>query len=98
MYQKELDFWIDPKTNEYSIPDVFKEEVLQQLYPYDDCPSLDTVLYDLHKQKTFVCRDYRVVRDDNFNWLMSPFKGGGSVIDWMPEELGKEYDRMNNGQ
>jgi len=97
MYQKELGFKIDPETKEYLIPDEHKEEVLQQLYPFENCPSLDTVLYDLHMQKTFVCRDYRVVREGDFNSLMSSFKGGGSVIDWMPEELGKEHDKMNNG-
>lgn len=74
------------EVEEYIIPEDQKAEVLQQLYLFDPVPSLDEELYDLHEGKKFRVRDYRVVRDGDHNYLVSPYfpSSGGSVIDWMP--------------
>ena len=76
---------------EYIIPESEKAWVLEQLYPFDPVPSLNEVLYDMHEGKRFRVRDFRVVREGNMNFLVSPYypKSGGSVIDWMPSGSGR---------
>ena len=74
---------------EYVIPDEKREEVLERLYPFERVPSLDEVRFDLHEEKLFKVRDFRVTREYGMNFLVSPYypKSGGSVIDWMPPEF-----------
>lgn len=71
---------------EYIIPDDKKADVLALLYPFTPVPSLDEELLDIHEDKTFIVRDYRVTWEGGHNWLVSPYypSGGGTVIDWMP--------------
>ncbi len=73
---------------EYIIPDDRKEEVLRQLYPFEDPPSLDEELYDLHEGQIFKVRDFMVLWEIGHNFLVSPYyaSSGGSVIDWLPAE------------
>ncbi len=73
---------------EYIIPAKVKDEVLNQLYPFDPVPSLDDEQLDLHSGKTFKVRDFRVTREGGHNFLVSPYyeEGGGTVIDWVPPE------------
>ncbi|HEX3044471.1 MAG TPA: hypothetical protein VHY08_06935 [Bacillota bacterium] len=81
---------IDVELEEYIIPEDKKAEVLNELYLFDPVPALDAVLYDLHSDKNFVVRDFRVIREDGQNWLVSPYyeEGGGTVIDWVsPEDM-----------
>ncbi len=70
---------------EYIIPDQYKEEVLKLLYPFIPVPSLDDEMIDIHEDKTFLVKDYRVVREGRVDMLVSPYYplSGGSVIDWM---------------
>jgi len=77
---------------EYIIPADKKQEVLDQLYPFDPVPSLDDEVYDLHEGKLFRVRDFRVTWEDGMNYLVSPYypSSGGSVIDWMPAEFADE--------
>ena len=77
---------------EYIIPDDRKAEVLRQLYIFSPVPSLDEELYDLHEDKKFRVRDFRVTWEGGQNFLVSPYypSSGGSVIDWMPLELMEE--------
>ena len=77
---------------EYVIPDDKKEEVLKQMYPFVHVPSLDDELYDLHENKRFFVKDYRVVREGNMDLLVSPYypNSGGSVIDWMPPTFAED--------
>ncbi len=85
---------------EYIIPDDRKQEVLDQLYIFENVPSLNEEMYDLHEGKTFIVRDFRVTWERGQNWLVSPYypNSGGTVIDWVPpdddEEDGSEdeYD------
>jgi len=69
---------------EYVIPDEDKEKVLKELYPYEDCPDINERRYDLHEEKNFAVRRFKVIREDGRNYLVSPYyaRSGGMVIDW----------------
>ena len=73
---------------EFIIPGEDKEIVLAQLYPFSPIPKLTDILYDLHADKTFVVRDFRVTWEHGMNYLVSPYypESGGTVIDWVDEE------------
>ena len=73
---------------EFLIPEEDKEIVLAQLYPFSPIPQLTDVLYDLHADKTFVVKDFRVTWEHGMNYLVSPYypESGGTVIDWMDED------------
>ena len=89
---------------EFIIPDEDRELVLQQLYPFSPIPKLTDVMYDIHADKTFIVRDFRVTWEHGMNYLVSPYypESGGTVIDWWDEnwnndeidddELGEEFD------
>jgi hypothetical protein len=72
---------------EYIIPEDDKSIVLERMCPWD-LPGLDEQRFDLHSGKLFTVRDFRVTRENDRNWLVSPYyeEGGGTVIDWMPPE------------
>lgn len=76
----------DEEIEEYIIPEDKKAEVLDTLYPFEPVPALDEVLFDIHENKKFIVRDFRVTREHGMNLLVSPYyyRSGGSVIDWMP--------------
>ena len=69
----------------YLIPEEDKAKVLDALYPFNDPPSLDTVMLDIHTQRTFTVRDYIVTREGNGNFLVTPYyaEAGGTVLDWV---------------
>lgn len=73
---------------EFIIPEEDKELVLEQLYPFSPIPKLTDVFYDLHADKTFTVRDFRVTWEHGMNYLVSPFypESGGTVIDWADED------------
>jgi hypothetical protein len=75
--------WVE----EFIIPEEDKEIVLEQLYPFSPIPKLTDVVYDLHADKTFVVKDFRVTWENGMNYLVSPYypESGGTVIDWMDE-------------
>lgn len=77
---------------EFIIPDEDRELVLEQLYPFSPIPKLTDVVYDLHADKTFVVRDFRVTWEHGMNYLVSPYypESGGTVIDWVDEDWGNE--------
>lgn len=72
---------------EFIIPDEDKEIVLAELYPFTLLPKLTDVLYDMHADKTFVVKDFRVTWEHGMNYLVSPYypEHGGTVIDWVDE-------------
>jgi hypothetical protein len=47
---------------EYVIPDADRQKVLEEVYLFQDVPKLDDTLFDLHEEKTFAVRDFRVIR------------------------------------
>jgi len=77
-----------PPAQEYVIPDAEREAVLRQLYPFYPCPGLQELRYDLHEEKHFRVADYKVIRENGRNFLVSPYypRSGGMVIDWMEGE------------
>lgn len=81
---RDKDGWVI--SEEYIIPDDQKNIVLAQHYPFEGAPSLDDELLDIHADKAFRVRDYKLVRENGCNLLVSPYyyESGGSVIDWMP--------------
>ena len=83
---------------EFIIPDEDKELVLEQLYPFSPIPKLTDVLYDLHADKTFVVKDFRVTWEHGMNYLVSPYyaESGGTVIDWVDEDWATEGDNEDD--
>ena len=80
----------------FMIPDEDKEIVLAQFYPFSPIPKLTDVVYELHADKTFVVKDFRVTWEHGMNYLVSPYypDSGGTVIDWMDENawVDDEFD------
>jgi hypothetical protein len=81
-----------PASEEYVIPDSDKKAVLKKMYPFDDLPDIESKLYDLHAGLLFIVKDFKVVRENGKNYLVSPYyyHSGGTVIDWMPESWATE--------
>jgi hypothetical protein len=73
---------------EYVIPEAMKAEVLEHLCIFKPVPSLNEMRFDLHEEKLFCVRDFRVIWSRGFNWLVSPYfpSSGGTVIDWAPAD------------
>jgi len=72
----------------YEIPEAGKAKVLGELYPFADGPGIDDTLFDLHERKTFMVRDFLVIRWGEGNLLASPFfpHSGGMLVDWITAE------------
>ena len=70
---------------EYIIPESDRGEVLDMLYPFSPVPSLDDTFLDLHENRRFLVRDFKVIQGIGMPFLMSPYweHSGGSVIDWV---------------
>jgi hypothetical protein len=79
---------------EYIIPDEYKEAVLKLMYPFIPVPSLEDEMIDLHEDKTFKVKEFKVVHDFGMDMLVSPYYpvSGGSVIDWVNEDMAVEFD------
>lgn len=80
-----------PET-EYVIPDDKRKEILKQVCPFNIVPALEDEMYDIHEDKFFTVRDYRVIRCRNRNMLVSPYYpiSGGMIVDWVPKEQAAE--------
>ena len=76
----------------YDIPSDRKAELLDELYPFAQAPSMDDTLFDLHEGRSFKVSDFIVVREDNSNFAVSPYylHSGGTILDWIP------LDRMES--
>ncbi len=72
---------------EYVIPDEAREYVFRELYPFVEVPDLDEERFDLHEERLFRIRDYKVIREGGRNLLVSPYyaHSGGMVVDWINE-------------
>ena len=71
---------------EYVIPEEYKEAVLALLYPFGRVPPMDKMMIDIHEDRRFRVREYKVIKGPERPFLMSPYweTSGGSVIDWFP--------------
>ena len=73
-------------TREYEIPDGLREAVFQELYLFDHVPPMDAIMLDIHEDKTFKVRDFRLIREGRGNFIVSPYYAlsGGTLLDWIP--------------
>lgn len=78
-----------PTSEEYLIPIHAKKEILERMFPFEGVPDLADTRYDLHEGKKFVVGEFKVVRENGTNYLVSPYyyNSGGTVIDWMAAEF-----------
>ncbi|MEP7134313.1 MAG: hypothetical protein ABI904_05220 [Chloroflexota bacterium] len=78
--------------DEFIIPDEDRELVLEQIYPFSPIPKLTDVMYDIHAEKTFMVKEFRVTWEHGMNFLVSPYypESGGTVIDWWDENWSEE--------
>ncbi|MFQ6070381.1 MAG: hypothetical protein ACE5LC_07630 [Candidatus Aminicenantales bacterium] len=76
----------------YVIPEEKKGLVLEILYPFRPIPKLETMMEDIHAEKTFCVKEFMVTREGGMNVLASPYylESGGSVIDWIPARKAKK--------
>lgn len=81
---------------EFIIPDEDRELVLKQLYPFFPIPNLTDRMIDIHVDREFLVKDFRVTWEHGMNYLVSPYypEGGGTVIDWwdLERQVDDEYD------
>ncbi|MBR0458004.1 MAG: hypothetical protein IJJ26_02085 [Victivallales bacterium] len=85
---------------EYIIPDDAREKVLNQLCFLQPVPGLEDMRFDLHEQKLFKVKEYRVIRWHGTNILASPYfpHTGGMLVDWMePDNLEYTCQRLRDG-
>ncbi|MFA6930690.1 MAG: hypothetical protein WCT05_10200 [Lentisphaeria bacterium] len=77
-----------PAAQEYVIAEADREFLLKKLYPFFPCPGLHEVRFDLHEEKYFKVGEFKVIRENSRNFLVSPYyaHSGGMVIDWMDEQ------------
>ena len=63
-----------------------KERILKKLYPFGAPPAMTQTLMDIHENKAFVVKDFKVVQQGDYVLLASPYfaSSGGSVVDWEP--------------
>ena len=91
----------------YDIPEKDREAVLQELYLFEPCPRLDDTRFDLHEGRAFRVSDFLVVREDDSNFVVSPYylHSGGTILDWIrldrmepdtDDELENEYNNNDN--
>lgn len=72
---------------EYVIPEDKKAEILQKLYPFRPIPMMNEEVYDLHEEKKFFVRAFRVTREGGHNFLTSPYyptSGGTCTAPHLP--------------
>ena len=88
---KTLAMSIGPDTEEFVIPADDKARVLRELYPFANPPDINETMVDIHENKRFRVGDFKVIREDNRNYLVSPYysRSGGMVIDWVSEDQSK---------
>lgn len=92
-----LETWCGRPEVEYVIPDDARGDLLEALYPFDPCPKLDDIKYDIHEEKFFMVKEFKVLRFKDRNLLASPFYGhsGGMVVDWLDEDDALEGTAVN---
>lgn len=70
---------------QYVIPDEEKADVIRKLWMFDGAERLDmdATYLDIHCNKTFKLRDAIITREDDCNFIMSPYyaEAGGTLLD-----------------
>ena len=85
---RELPMRHGPTAMEYDIPDEAKEDVLKEVYPFEQCPGLTERRFDIHEEKFFQVSEFKVIRQFGRNLLVSPYYplSGGMAVDWMNDD------------
>ena len=73
----------------YEIPDADKVNVLADLYPFADGPGIDDLLFDLHERKTFMVRDFIVIRWGEGKTRRQPLRKSDCKMRFGNEEHGQ---------
>ena len=83
---------------EFIIPEEDRELVLEQIYPFSPIPKLTDVMYDIHADKTFIVKEFRVTWEHGMNFLVSPYypESGGTVIDWWDENWDEVFEELDD--
>ena len=83
---------------EFIIPDEDRELVLEQIYPFSPIPELTDVMYDVHADKKFMVKEFRVTWEHGMNFLVSPYypESGGTVIDWWDENWDAVFEELDD--
>ncbi len=83
---------------EFIIPDEDRELVLEQIYPFSPLPKLTDMMYDVHADKKFMVKEFRVTWEHGMNFLVSPYypESGGTVIDWWDENWDEVFEELDD--
>lgn len=81
---------------EYQLPLESKASFFAENSHFGNRLCMTDTVFDLHSQKFFTLSDYKVIREREINYIVSPYylEGGGTVIDFMPEQFGHDYMKM----
>lgn len=74
----------------YDIPTEELAEVVKKLYPFEEMPALDTLLFDIHEEEFTTLSKCKVIRWEKRNILVSEFywRTGGTVLDLICKDGG----------
>lgn len=72
----------------YDIPENDKEMIFRDVFPFENFPKMDSILFDIHERKSFIFKDSLVIRWKNRNMLVTPYylSSGGTVLDMVEDE------------
>ena len=83
----------------YDIPEFEKGKMLKIMYPFSPIPKMNEYYLDIHQDEKFRISDYMLIRDDEKNYLVSPYypESGGMVVDWleMPRSIDIDHYSLN---
>ena len=86
---RELETAIGTVDLEYVIPIKDKQKVLRTLWPFKGpVPKLNDTFFDIHSQKEFKVKEFRVIRCRGRNMICAPGypNTGGMVVDWATDQ------------
>ena len=86
---------------QYVIPPEEKAAVIRKLWMFDGAERLnmDATYLDIHCKKTFKLRDAIITREDDCNFIMSPYyaEAGGTLLDMMEYTADVQKKAEENG-
>ena len=72
----------------YDIPDDKVKAVLDQLYFLEPIPDFEDMILDLHENKKFKFKESKIIREDGYNFIVSPYYpiSGGTILDFAEDD------------
>lgn len=85
---------------EYDIPAEDKEKLWESLNPFVASFTMEDILLDIHSGKRFALKDYKVIRSNDRNFIVSPFyaEAGGTVLDFVPAGSADDLQMQQNDE